>query len=104
MFTARYGLGLYTYIILVDFPPVTIFYQRFTLTCSSTLLLPQGQTVETWEHSNSSGLSEMGQHWIDTAFHLPFRGVRQVDGHAIIIGHVCSVSLNDVLDCTLTIC
>jgi len=96
---------IYTYIkFWFIFPLSLSFYQRSTLTCFSTWLLSQRQTAEIWGLSKSSGLSETGQHWIDTAFHLSFRWLKQVYGHAVIIGHVCSVSLNHVLDCTLTIC
>ena len=55
-------------------------------------------------HSKSSGPSETEQHWIDTSFHIPLRGLTQVYGHAVSIGHVCLVSLNHMLDFTLTIC
>jgi len=105
VFTARYELNVYTYMSFwLIFPCQYHSTNAPRSPVISTLLLPQGQTAEVWEPYKSSGLSETGQHWIDIAFRLSFRGLTQVDGRAVIIGHVCSVSLNHVLDCTLTIC
>jgi hypothetical protein len=40
------------------------------------LLLPEGQTGEPWEHTQSSVfLSETGEHWIEKYFQLAFRGL-----------------------------